>query len=126
MEPHSYAEFTARLLYNELRYQINQSPSYIGLHLDPSKFFQAISYNSPSGERESINSWEFAPESRHGGESSVAKRVLRENVESRWKEHVDKTTRVVPYCFLKLMRSKKRVDGDVIMEDSGASAGSFC
>ncbi|KAH6911645.1 hypothetical protein BKA70DRAFT_1423406 [Coprinopsis sp. MPI-PUGE-AT-0042] len=115
MEPRSYAESMAQLLYNEMRFQINQSPTYIGLHIDPIKFFQSFSYETLAGGRETVGNWDFAPESRHGGAQAVAKRSLHVNAEARWKEHVQKTAKVVPYCFAKFSGVRQQTNSDIVM-----------
>jgi hypothetical protein len=130
MERRSYAEAVAKFIYNEVRFQINQGPSYIGLHIDPSKFFESLSFETPSGERETIRDWEFAPESRHSGARGLEKRSLHVKAEERWRVHVKKTARIVPYWFGKGLGSKappRDRDGDAVMSEGGGSnTGRFC
>ncbi|KAH6896340.1 hypothetical protein BKA70DRAFT_1231582 [Coprinopsis sp. MPI-PUGE-AT-0042] len=122
MEPRSYAGAISKLLYNEIRFQINQSPSYIGLHIDPSKFFESLSFEAPSGHRKTVDEWDFAVESRHGGPHAVAKRSLHVTAEERWRDHVSKTAKVVPYSFSRVAAAKQRIgdnDDDVAMNEGG-------
>ncbi|KAH6874669.1 hypothetical protein BKA70DRAFT_1449335 [Coprinopsis sp. MPI-PUGE-AT-0042] len=130
MEPFSYASAISKLLYNEVRFQVNQSPSYIGLHIDPSKFFESLSYEAPSGEREAVGDWDFAVESRHGGPQAVAKRRSHVEAEERWRDHVSKTAKVVPYSFPRVAASKRRMENsnsDIVMSERDTFiSGSFC
>jgi hypothetical protein len=125
MEPRSYAGAISKLLYNEVRFQINQSPSYIGLQIDPSKFFDSLSFEAPSGGRETVEGWDFAVDTRHGGSRA---RLLHVEADERWREHVSRTAKVVPYCFSKSSEQVlKDKDNDVVMgEGSGITTGSFC
>ncbi|KAH6891701.1 hypothetical protein BKA70DRAFT_1233919 [Coprinopsis sp. MPI-PUGE-AT-0042] len=94
-------------------------PSYIGVHIDPIKFFQSFSYETPSGGRETVETWDFAPESRHGGAQAISKRSNHVKAEVRWKEHVEKTAKVVPYCFPKFSGVRELESNDVDMEEVG-------
>ncbi|KAH6902961.1 hypothetical protein BKA70DRAFT_1433938 [Coprinopsis sp. MPI-PUGE-AT-0042] len=99
MDPSSYCNTAARHFYNEIRFRINQSPQYVGLNINPAKFFEAITYSS-GGETHSTSNWEFALPSRHDDMISQATaRVDNEN--ERWRSYAAKAASVVPWCFAK-------------------------
>ncbi|KAH6905100.1 hypothetical protein BKA70DRAFT_1431186 [Coprinopsis sp. MPI-PUGE-AT-0042] len=122
MDPSSYSNTAARHLYNELRFQINQSPRYIGLNVDPDKFFDAISY-SVGGETHSTTKWDYALPSRH--DDSIGEATARvEDANRRWKDHAAKASSVVPWCFTRLSEVQewvevfRRESQDVEMDDT--------
>jgi hypothetical protein len=109
MDPSSYANMAARLLYDEVRFRLNQSPGYIGLRIDPDKFFKSISF-SDGNQQQTVSTWKYAAPSRH---SEAEEAELGEEVKianTRWLTHAARTCSVVPWCFTKSEDVRRRTE----------------
>ncbi|KAH6886516.1 hypothetical protein BKA70DRAFT_1444399 [Coprinopsis sp. MPI-PUGE-AT-0042] len=123
MEPRSYANSVARMLFNEIKFQLNQGPSHIGLQLDPNRFFDSLSFLTPNG-RDTVDQWPQAIGTRHGGSDTKQQQVRYHQAESRWTKHAAKTARLVPFCFSKFAgyipgEGTDRETPEIEMKDDG-------
>jgi len=99
MDRKGYSNFIGQSMWRILRYTLNQSPDDIGLAMDPSEFFSAMTYIGDDGARHKLEDWEYAPLSRHLPANTSRATALRE-AEAEWKLHASKTASHIPHCYL--------------------------
>ncbi|KZV59245.1 hypothetical protein PENSPDRAFT_672483, partial [Peniophora sp. CONT] len=96
MSPGSLMQFYAQSLYLLDVFAVRQIPESLGVQIDADKFLSAFSYLDDSGDRKSLNSWQYAPRV-NDPEGNEARR----SAASAWRDFSAHVTQAIPFSLAK-------------------------